>query len=53
MAQSQTALKRRALLEAELQRYLPLLREHYQPERVMLFGSLAAGETGEWSDIDQ
>jgi predicted nucleotidyltransferase len=52
MAQSQTALKRRALLEAELQRYLLLLREHYQPERVMLFGSLATGETGEWSDID-
>ncbi len=43
---------RQALLEAELRRYLPLLREQYQAERVVLFGSLASGEVGEWSDID-
>ena len=43
---------RRRLLEAELQRYLALLRDHYRPERVLLFGSLAVGDTGEWSDID-
>ena len=43
---------RRTILEAELQRYLSLLRDHYRPERVLLFGSLAAGDTGEWSDID-
>lgn len=44
--------KRRALLESELQRYVWLLRSLYEPERVILFGSLATGETGEWSDID-
>jgi len=43
---------RRRLLEAELQRYLSLLRDRYRPERVLLFGSLAVGDTGEWSDID-
>ena len=44
--------ERRTLLETELRRYLPLLRDQYQPERVILFGSLATGETWEWSDID-
>jgi predicted nucleotidyltransferase len=48
----QNAAARRALLEAEIQRYLSLLQEHYQPERVLLFGSLATGNTSEWSDID-
>lgn len=48
----QNAATRRALLEAEIQRYLSLLEEHYQPERVLLFGSLVSGETGSWSDID-
>jgi predicted nucleotidyltransferase len=43
---------RRALLDAELTRYVQLLREQYHPEQVILFGSLASGETGEWSDID-
>lgn len=43
---------RRVLLEAELQRYLPLLQQQYRPEKVLLFGSMAAGDTGEWSDLD-
>lgn len=48
----QTVSSRRAVLEAELKRYLPLLREHYHPERVLLFGSLARGVASDWSDID-
>lgn len=44
--------ERRALLDQELQRYIPLLEEHLKPERVVLFGSLANGETNMWSDID-
>jgi len=48
----QPAQSRQALLEAELERYLPLLREHYHPERILLFGSLARGEVGDWSDLD-
>ena len=47
---AQTA--RSSLLQSELRRYLRILRTHYQPERVILFGSLAAGSSGEWSDID-
>jgi predicted nucleotidyltransferase len=39
-------------MDAELQRHLSVLRDHYQPERVLLFGSLAVGDTSEWSDID-
>lgn len=43
---------RRELLEAELNRCLALLAEQYRPQKVLLFGSLASGETGEWSDLD-
>ncbi|MBS3966907.1 MAG: nucleotidyltransferase domain-containing protein [Truepera sp.] len=48
----QTVSSQRATLEAELKRYLPLLREHYDPERILLFGSLAHGSASDWSDID-
>ena len=47
-----TAPDRWTLLNAELQRYLRLLRERYAPEQIILFGSLATEETGPWSDID-
>lgn len=46
------ALARKADLEAELSRILPLIIDHYQPEKIILFGSLATGEVHEWSDID-
>lgn len=46
------ALERRALLEAELERCLMLLRTHYAPQRILLFGSLASEQVSEWSDID-
>jgi predicted nucleotidyltransferase len=45
-------VRRRALLEAELERYLALLVEHYQPQKVLLFGSMVGEKTGEWSDLD-
>ncbi len=44
--------KRRKLLQEELARYLPILIEQYQPERILLFGSLAGENTDEWSDLD-
>lgn len=43
---------RRAILDSELQRYLLLLQQQYHPEKVILFGSTASGQTGEWSDLD-
>ncbi|MGC8660277.1 MAG: nucleotidyltransferase domain-containing protein [Desulfomonilaceae bacterium] len=44
--------KRKKLLEQELTRYLRLLTEHGNPEKVILFGTLATGRINEWSDID-
>jgi predicted nucleotidyltransferase len=46
------ALARKAELEAELARILPIIVDQYQPEKIILFGSLATGEVHEWSDID-
>jgi predicted nucleotidyltransferase len=43
---------RRALLEAELARYLPLLAGPGEAERVILFGSFARGEDAAESDLD-
>jgi len=44
--------KRKQLLDQELARYVRLLTEHGDPEKVILFGSLAGGQVHEWSDID-
>jgi len=52
MTTSDNIAQRRALLETELARYVKLLREQYQPERILMFGSLASDQVGEWSDID-
>lgn len=46
------AMARKAALEAELARILPIIISTYQPEKIILFGSLATGEVHEWSDID-
>ncbi len=43
---------RKEVLEKELKRIVPLLVEEYQPERIILFGSLVSGKMDEWSDID-
>jgi predicted nucleotidyltransferase len=44
--------KRQALLHNELQRWLPLLIKSFDPEQIILFGSLNRGQVTEWSDID-
>ena len=44
--------ERRARLEAELERYLEVLRREPTVRRVVLFGSLAEGRPGPASDID-
>ncbi len=43
---------RKQELNRELQRIVKVLIEDYQPEKIILFGSLANGRVGEWSDID-
>jgi len=49
---SQGSPERKKLLEQELARYVRLLTEHGDPEKVILFGTLAKGRVHEWSDID-
>jgi len=47
-----TVEQRKKLLEEELRRIMEILQRDYKPERIILFGSLAEGDTHEWSDID-
>jgi len=39
-------------LEKELGRIVATLIEKYQPQKIILFGSLVTGRMHEWSDID-
>ena len=52
MSVNESVASRRELLEGELKRYLTVLVERYQPQKIVLFGSMAGEETGEWSDLD-
>ena len=38
--------------QATLKKIVQRLRRHYQPKKIILFGSLARGEEEEWGDID-
>ena len=51
-ADSSQVLERKQLLEQELRRYLGLLSDQAQLERVILFGSLVTGQVRPESDID-
>jgi uncharacterized protein len=44
--------KRQRLLQKELARWKPLLIEHFNPEKIILFGSLPNHAVHEWSDVD-
>ncbi len=44
--------QRKEALEEELRGIVGILVEKYQPEKIILFGSLASGRIHEWSDID-
>jgi predicted nucleotidyltransferase len=39
-------------LEQELHRMSEILIREYQPEKLILFGSVAQGDIHEWSDLD-
>lgn len=39
-------------LTVALAELLPTLIQRYEPERVILFGSLVRGDVGQWSDLD-
>lgn len=46
------AVKRKQKLNKNLDKILKSLKKEYNPEKIILFGSLASGKVGEWSDID-
>ena len=39
-------------LNSELERIVNILINNYNPQKIILFGSLATGDANEWSDID-
>lgn len=43
---------REKILRQELARILEILVKEYSPIKIILFGSLAEGKVGDWSDID-
>ncbi len=47
-----TLEERKQSLQDELQRIIEVIKTEYHPEKIVLFGSLAAGDVHEWSDID-
>jgi len=44
--------KRKSLLKSELERFLKILKKHYSPQMILLFGSLASNKIKNWSDVD-
>jgi predicted nucleotidyltransferase len=52
MSELNAGKTRQQLLEAELCRYVAILREQYNPQAIWVFGSMATGTVHEWSDID-
>lgn len=43
---------RKLLLQNELEKDIELLKNKYDPDKIILFGSLGSGKIKEWSDID-
>jgi len=39
-------------IQTELSRWIGILKERYNPEKIILFGSFANGKIKEWSDVD-
>lgn len=47
-----TLAEREKLLEEELKRIVQVIKSEYDPEKIILFGSMAMKKVHEWSDID-
>lgn len=52
MTKTENVLKRTALLEKNARLAVSIISEKYVPEKIILFGSLAAGTVTETSDLD-
>jgi len=44
--------ERARALRSELERFVSIVSTEMNPERIVLFGSLAHGDVHEWSDLD-
>jgi uncharacterized protein len=49
---TEAAAARETMLHQELARFIEIVIQQMQPESIILFGSLAMGHVGEWSDLD-
>jgi predicted nucleotidyltransferase len=47
-----TLKEREGLLKDELRRIIEVIKREYDPEKIILFGSMAVNNVREWSDID-
>jgi len=47
-----TLAEREKLLKDELKRIVQVIKSEYDPEKIILFGSMAVKKVHEWSDID-
>jgi predicted nucleotidyltransferase len=45
-------MDRQRQLQRALEQILRVLVQEYQPQKIIVFGSFAAGKVGEWSDLD-
>jgi predicted nucleotidyltransferase len=44
--------ERQAILNNTLRQISPVLQKEVQPQKIILFGSMAPGDVHEWSDLD-
>jgi len=49
---TESVAARERLLRQELARFIEIVTQQMQPECIILFGSFAAGQVSEWSDLD-
>ena len=45
-------IPREKLLQRELDRIIKLLKQYYNPQKIILFGSFVNGKVKPWSDLD-
>jgi len=52
MDRDSAKIERKTILDEQLSKIVGSIVRHYEPEKIILFGSLATGKISEWSDID-
>lgn len=44
--------KHKIALQREIKRIIKVLKERYQPQKIILYGSMVGGRVNKWSDLD-